>query len=42
MTSVKVFVNIYDGFIESGDEIKNGLLKGGQQIMKKRYGNEAE
>ena len=37
-TGVKVFINLYDGFVEAGDEVKNGAFKAGGEILRKKYG----
>lgn len=42
MTGIKVFVNLYDGMVEAGDEVKKGAFKAGGEILKKKYGVEAE
>jgi hypothetical protein len=42
VTGVKVFINLYDGFVEAGDEVKNGAFQAGGEILRKKYGVEAE
>ena len=42
VTGVKVFIYLYEGFVEAGDEVKNGAFKAGGEIMRKKYGVEAE
>ncbi len=29
VTGIKVFINLYDGMVEAGDEVKNGSFKAG-------------
>lgn len=29
VTGIKVFINLYDGFVEAGDEVKNGAFQAG-------------
>jgi hypothetical protein len=41
VTGIKVCINLYDGFVEGSDEVKNGAFKAGGDILKKKYGVEA-
>lgn len=38
ITGLKVFINLYDGVVEAGDEVKDGALRAGGEILKKKYG----
>lgn len=42
ITGLKVFINLYDGMIEASDEVKEGAFRAGGEIIKKKYGLEAE
>ncbi len=36
-----MFINLYDGMVEAGDEVKNGVFNAGGEVIKKKYGLEA-